>query len=324
VTTTPLEFEKPIWEMERALENLKARAKENPGDWKEGIASLERRLGEARHSVYASLTAWQRVQIARHPQRPYTLDFLERLAPGFLELGGDRAFGNDPAMIAGLATFGGRRVAFVGQQKGRNLKENLRRNFGCPHPEGYRKALRVMRLAATFGLPIVTFIDTPGAYPGVGSEERHIGQAIAENLAEMSQMPVPIVAVVLAEGGSGGALGIGVADRILMSENAYYSVISPEGCAAILWESRSHAPQAAEALRLTAQDLHQMGLIDRIFPEPEGGSHRDWEKAAQFLEKALIDTLDEICGRNSEELLGERYEKFRRYGVWKEDENRSV
>ncbi|MGD9896647.1 MAG: acetyl-CoA carboxylase carboxyltransferase subunit alpha, partial [Candidatus Methylacidiphilaceae bacterium] len=282
------------------------------------IASLEERLESARRSVYASLTPWQRVQIARHPQRPYTLDFLERLSPGFLELGGDRAFGNDPAMVAGLATLGGRRTAFVGQQKGRNLKENLRRNFGCPHPEGYRKALRVMRLAATFGLPIVAFIDTPGAYPGVGAEERHIGQAIAENLAEMSQMPVPIVAVVLAEGGSGGALGIGVADRILMLENAYYSVISPEGCAAILWESRSHAPQAAEALRLTAQDLLQMGLIDRIVPEPEGGCHRDWDRAAQILEEALARALDEICGRDIEGLLRERYEKFRRAGAWEE------
>ncbi len=318
VTTTPLEFEKPIWEMERTLENLKARAKEDPVDHEEEIATLERKLGEARHSVYARLTAWQRVQIARHPQRPYTLDFLERLAPGFLELGGDRAFGNDPAMVAGLATFGGRRAAFVGQQKGRNLKENLRRNFGCPHPEGYRKALRVMRLAATFELPIVAFIDTPGAYPGVGAEERHIGQAIAENLAEMSELPVPIVAVVLAEGGSGGALGIGVADRVLMLENAYYSVISPEGCAAILWESRSHAPEAAEALRLTAQDLRQMGLIDGIVPEPEGGSHRDWEKAARLLEKALLDALDEICSRDPQELVRERYEKIRRYGVWEE------
>ncbi|VVM06747.1 acetyl-CoA carboxylase carboxyl transferase subunit alpha [Methylacidimicrobium cyclopophantes] len=318
VTTTPLEFEKAIWEMERSLEDLKARVKDDSADRKAEVASLEKKLAEARHSLYASLTAWQRVQIARHPQRPYTLDFLERLAPGFLELGGDRAFGNDPAMVAGLATLAGRRVAFIGQQKGRNLKENLWRNFGCPHPEGYRKALRVMRLAATFGLPIVAFIDTPGAYPGVGAEERHIGQAIAQNLVEMSRLPVPIVAAVLGEGGSGGALGIGVADRILMLENAYYSVISPEGCAAILWESRSHAPQAAEALRLTAQDLHGMGLIDGIVPEPEGGSHRDWDAAARLLEEALRRVLDELSSRNVEELVRERYEKFRRYGVWAE------
>lgn len=318
VTTTPLEFEKTIWEMERALEAMKARAKEDPAALADEVAKLEKELGEARQAVYARLTAWQRVQIARHPQRPYTLDFLERLAPGFLELGGDRAFGNDAAMVAGLATFGGRKAAFVGQQKGRNLKENLRRNFGCPHPEGYRKALRVMRLAATFGLPIVAFIDTPGAYPGVGAEERHIGQAIAQNLLEMSELPVPIVAVVLGEGGSGGALGIGVADRILMLENAYYSVISPEGCAAILWESRIHAPEAAEALRLTAQDLHQMGLIDEIVPEPEGGSHRDWDKSAQLLEGVLLRTLEEVCALDPGTLVRRRYEKIRRYGVWEE------
>ncbi len=264
------------------------------------------------------MTPWQRVQIARHVNRPYMLDYVAACFTGFVELCGDRHFGDDAAMPAGFATLGGRKCVVIGHQKGRDTKENLKRNFGSAHPEGYRKALRLMRLAERFGLPVITLIDTPGAFPGIGAEERNIAEAIAFNLKEMMVLKTPVVAVVIGEGGSGGALGIGVADRVLMLENAYYSVISPEGCAAILWKNRSHAPQAAEAMKLTAVDLNKLGIVDGVVKEPAGGAHLDHAKAAKLLTKALKKALDETCDQPLEALLAERYAKFRKFGVFAE------
>jgi acetyl-CoA carboxylase carboxyl transferase subunit alpha len=255
------------------------------------------------------------VQLARHPRRPYTLDYVNMLVSDFIELHGDRAFSDDRALVCGLAKLSGQKIAVLGHQKGHDTKENLRRNFGCAHPEGYRKALRLMQLAEQFGLPVVVFIDTPGAYPGIGAEERGQSQAIATNLREMIGIATPIVAVVIGEGGSGGALGIGVADRVCVLENSYYSVISPEGCAAILWKDGAKAPEAAEVLKLTAQDLLHMGIIDEIVPEPLGGAHRDPDGCAQNLKKCLLKNLKELKSFSKEELLKGRYNKFRRIGI---------
>src|SRR5471032_1959044 len=291
---TPLEFEKPLVELEKKIEALKLQFKEHIVDAAPEIEALEAKLKEERDHIYSNLTPWQRVQIVRHPARPYTLDYLKLLADDYMEMSGDRCFGNDRALIGGLAQIGDERVMIIGHQKGHDTKENIRYNFGLAHQEGYRKALRLMRVADKFGLPIVSFIDTPGAFPGIASEERHIAEAIAVNLREMFTFSVPIVAVVLGEGGSGGALGIGVADCVLVLENAYYSVISPEGCAAILWKDQSHAPKAAAALKMTAPDLLKLKLVDEVIPEPAGGAHHSWELAAASVKEAVLRHIVEL------------------------------
>jgi acetyl-CoA carboxylase carboxyl transferase subunit alpha len=311
---TPLEFEKPLVELEKKIEALKAQFAEHIIDAGPEIEALEAKLAEEREQLYSNLTPWQRVQIVRHPSRPYTLDYLKLLAGDFMEMSGDRCFGNDLALIGGLAQIGDERVMIIGHQKGHDTKQNIKHNFGLAHPEGYRKALRLMRIADKFGLPIVSFIDTPGAYPGIASEERHIAEAIAVNLREMFTFSVPIVAVVLGEGGSGGALGIGVADRVLILENAYYSVISPEGCAAILWKDQAHAPKAAAALKMTAPDLLKLGLVDDVIPEPAGGAHHSWETAAESVKAAVLRHLAELKKLDEFELKEKRYAKFRAFG----------
>jgi acetyl-CoA carboxylase carboxyl transferase subunit alpha len=310
-----LEFEKPIIELEKKLEELKKFTSEKKIDLSSEIGRLESKLGQLRKETYSSLTAWQKVQIARHPQRPYTLDYISMIMSDFIELHGDRSFADDSAMVTGLAKLGSQKIVVIGQQKGRDIKENLKRNFGCAHPEGYRKALRIMQLADNFSLPIVIFIDTPGAYPGVGAEERGQAQAIALNLREMINIATPIMATVIGEGGSGGALGIGVVDRICVLENAYYSVISPEGCAAILWKNSAKAPDAAEVLKLTAQDLLRLGIIDEVVPEPMGGAHHDPQKMAQIMKETIKRNLEELRAIDKEELLKLRYKKYRNMGV---------
>jgi acetyl-CoA carboxylase carboxyl transferase subunit alpha len=311
-----LEFEKPIAELEREVEKLRAKAASQNIDMSADIASMEAKLAETRRTIYENLTPWQRVQIARHTQRPFMLDYIALAFSDFCELHGDRRIGDDHSMPGGFARIGGRRVVVIGHQKGRNTKENLHRNFGSAHPEGYRKALRLMKLAEKFGLPVISMIDTPGAYPGIGAEERNIAEAIAYNLREMMLLKVPVIAIVLGEGGSGGALGIGVADRVLMLENAYYSVISPEGCAAILWKHRKHAPDAAEAMKLAAPDLLKLGLIDGVIAEPHGGAHHDHNATAASLRDAIVSNLDELSKLNTQQLLDARYAKFRDFGEW--------
>jgi acetyl-CoA carboxylase carboxyl transferase subunit alpha len=310
-----LDFEKPIIELEKKIQELKGFVSEKKIDLSSEIGRLEEKLQHLKKDTYGNLTAWQKVQIARHPQRPYTLDYINMLMSDFIELHGDRAFSNDKAIVAGLAKLDNKKIAVIGHQKGRDIKENIKRNFGCAHPEGYRKALRVMQLAEKFALPVVIFIDTPGAYPGVGAEERGQAQAIALNLREMVCIATPIIAIVIGEGGSGGALGIGVADRVCVLENAYYSVISPEGCAAILWKSGAKAPEAAEVLKLTAPDLLKMGIIDELIPEPLGGAHRDPEKMGETLKESINKNLKELSALNKEELLKLRYKKFRNIGA---------
>ncbi len=310
----PLDFELPIVDLERRVAELaERRNSEDPL-----LVATRKELEKERAALYGNLTPWQRVQIARHPTRPYFLDYVASCVTDFVELHGDRLFGDDKAMPAGIGRIGGHRCVIIGQQKGRDVKENVLRNFGSPHPEGYRKALRLMRMAEKFRLPVVCIIDTPGAYPGVGAEERHIAEAIAVNLREMMIIKTPIVAVVIGEGGSGGALGIGVADRVLMLENAYYSVISPEGCAAILWKHRKHAPEAAAALRLTADDLQEFGLIDGVIPEPLGGAHRDPAAMSATLTETISSSLESLREIPLEKLLEERYAKFRGMGVFSE------
>src|SRR3954447_6366990 len=299
----PLDFEKPIFELQRRLQELKSHSDQHEIDFDSEVESMELKIRETRRQIYDNLTAWQRVQIARHVQRPFALDYIGRCFTEWIELHGDRVFGDDKAMPCGLARLGPHRCVVIAQQKGRDTKENVKRNFGCAYPEGYRKALRIMRLAEKFNLPVIALIDTPGAYPGVGSEERHIGEAIAVNLREMMNLHVPIVAIVIGEGGSGGALGIGVADRVLVMENAYYSVISPEACSAILWKDRRHAPEAAAALKLTADDLMRLGIIDEVVAEPEGGAHRDHDMAAAHLGGALRRNLEAFSKLPTDELL---------------------
>ena len=313
-----LDFEKPIVELEQKLGELLRQSEERKIDLRSEIESMQRKIEATRERVYGSLTAWQRVQISRHIARPFFLDYVRMACTDFVELKGDRLFGDDASMPGGLATIGGIRCVVIGQQKGRDMKENLLRNFGSPHPEGYRKALRLMRMAEKFGVPCVAFIDTPGAYPGIGAEERHIAEAIAVNIRDMMTLRTPIVSIVIGEGGSGGALGIGVADRVLMLENAYYSVISPEGCAAILWKHRKHAPEAAEALKLCAPDLVKMGLVDGVIPEPAGGAHCDPEQAADNIRATIEKELQILSKTPIEKLLTSRYEKFRRMGVFEE------
>ncbi len=311
-----LEFEKPVLELENRIAEL--RASEDPQAARDEIARLEERLQRLRQKIYGSLTAWQRAQLARHPKRPHTLDFFNLLLEDFVELHGDRVFGDDKAIVGGLARFDGEPVVVLGHQKGRDTRENIARNFGMPHPEGYRKALRLMQLAAKFGKPILSFIDTPGAYPGLGAEERGQAEAIARNLREMAGLPTPIVCVVTGEGGSGGALAVGVGNRVLMLEHAIYSVISPEGCAAILWGDAAKASEAAELMRVTAPDLLRLGVIDGIVPEPAGGAHRNWKATAANLRTALRDHLWQLKSRSPEQLVEERYDKFRRIGAFEE------
>src|ERR1700758_4031038 len=302
----PLDFERPIFDLERRLQDLENHSDKHDVDLDSEIESIEQKILKTRRQIYDHLTAWQRVQIARHVQRPFALDYIERCFTNWVELHGDRRFADDRAMPCGLATLGTQHCVVITHQKGRNTKENVLRNFGCAHPEGYRKALRLMRLGEKFGMPVISLIDTPGAFPGIGSEERHISEAIAVNLREMMTLRVPIVAAVIGEGGSGGALGIGVSDRVLILENAYYSVISPEACSAILWRDRRHAAEAAEALKLTAQDLLKLEVVDEIVPEPEGGAHRDYDSIAASVGSALQRALQEISKVPSDELLEKR------------------
>ena len=310
-----LDFEKPITELEKKIQELKNFVSDKKIDLSSEVKRLEEKLEHLKKNTYHNLGAWQKVQLARHPHRPYTLDYISMMMTDFIELHGDRAFSDDKAMICGFAKLDGKKIAVIGHQKGRDTKENLKRNFGCAHPEGYRKALRIMQLAEEFDVPIAVFIDTPGAYPGIGAEERGQSQAIALNLREMVRIATPIVAVVIGEGGSGGALGVGIADKVCVMENAYYSVISPEGCAAILWKDGSKAPDAAEVLKLTGQDLLKMGIIDEIVPEPLGGAHKDPQKAAEILKSVLNRNLKELDNLKKEELLELRYKKFRSIGV---------
>jgi len=309
-----LDFEKPIAELEDKLEKLAASSHARGGR-QEDLNKLRARLHQLQAEIYAGLSAWQRTQVARHLQRPSTLDYIGRLCDSFIELHGDRAFADDHAIVAGLARFNGRPIVVIGHQKGKTLKERMYRNFGMPNPEGYRKALRLMRLAEKFGRPVLTFIDTPGAYPGIGAEERGQAEAIGRNLLVMASLQVPIVTVVIGEGGSGGALAIGVADRLLMLQHAVYSVISPEGCAAILWNDQSKATDAAEALNMTADDLQKLGITDQVIPEPLGGAHRDPMLSCDTVKKVIEAHLSELLELSTEDLLKRRYDKYRRIGV---------
>ena len=311
-----LDFEKPILELERKIEELKKFTSSENIDLSSEIKKLEDKLDKVKREVFEGLTPWQRVQIARHPKRPYTFDYINLIMTDFAEIHGDRVFGDDKALVCGLAKIDGQKVVVMGHQKGRDTKENLMRNFGSAHPEGYRKAMRIMKLGEKFKLPIIVFIDTPGAYPGIGAEERGQAEAIAYNLMEMARVKVPIICFIIGEGGSGGALGIGVGDRICVLENAYYSVISPEGCAAILWKDRARAPDAAKALKLTAQDLLDMGLIDEIVREPLGGAHRDPAKTASAIKESIKKHLKELSALAPAALIEARYEKYRKIGAF--------
>lgn len=313
-----LEFEKPIAELEAKLAEWESLSSSNNMSVDDELNALKRKIEETKKNIYSSLTPWQRVQLARHPNRPYTLDYIERIFTDFLEFHGDRRYADDPAIVGGFAKLDGKSVMVIGTQKGRNTKENVFRNFGCPHPEGYRKALRLMKMADLAGVPVITFIDTPGAFPGVASEERHIGEAIAVNLRDMFALTVPVVAVVIGEGGSGGALGIGVGNSVLIMENAYYSVITPEGCAAILWKDRAYSEKAAEALHLTAGDLTELGLVDGIVKEPLGGAHKDYDAAAELLKKSVVSALGRYEKMSGDELKESRYERFRRIAFYNE------
>jgi acetyl-CoA carboxylase carboxyl transferase subunit alpha len=311
-----LDFEKPLRDLEVQLQNLRQMSEEQKLDVREEIRAIEEKLEATKANIHKHLTPWQKVQLARHPHRPFTLDYIAAIFENFQELHGDRLYRDDHAIVGGPAWLDGRPVMVIGQQKGRNTKENVRRNFGCPNPEGYRKALRLMRLAEKFHLPVISLVDTPGAYPGIGAEERHVAEAIAVNLREMSALETPIIAAVIGEGGSGGALGIAVADVVLIMENAYYSVISPEGCAAILWKDRAHAPRAAAALQLTADKLLEAGAVDTIVPEPLGGAHLDPALAAKNLKAALVENLERLTAIPTKSLLEQRYLKYRRLGVF--------
>ena len=311
-----LDFEAPIAELQKKIDELEKLSSLNNIDVSKEVQALTCRLQEMMAGIYAQLTPWQRVQLSRHPRRPYALDYINMLCTNFTELSGDRRHSDDKAIVGGPARFDGRPVMVIGTQKGRDMKSNLFRNFGWPQPEGYRKALRMMRLAEQAQIPVMTFVDTPGAYPGVGSEERHIAEAIAVNLREMFNLTVPVIVTIIGEGGSGGAIGLGVGNKVLIMENAYYSVITPEGCAAILWKDRKYAPQAAEALKITAGKLFELGIADAIVPEPLGGAHRDPGKAAELLKAELTAQLDELSKMTPAELKNQRYEKFRAYGAF--------
>jgi acetyl-CoA carboxylase carboxyl transferase subunit alpha len=312
-----LDFEKPILELEHKIDGLRQMGSKRVTLEPE-IKRLEAKLEKLKSDIYKNMTPWQRVQIARHPKRPYTLDYIRMITDEFLELHGDRFFSDDAAMVGGFATIENQKVMVIGQQKGRDVKENVLRNFGCAHPEGYRKAMRLMRLAEKFHVPVVCFIDTPGAYPGVGAEERGQAQAIAENLRDMAGLKTPVVAVIIGEGGSGGALGIAVADHVLILQHAYYSVISPEGCASILWRSSLKAPEAAEALKMHGEDLIKFNIVDEIIPEPLGGAHRDPQEVAGALKAALLKHFKKVLSLSPKELLDARYKKYRQIGEFVE------
>jgi acetyl-CoA carboxylase carboxyl transferase subunit alpha len=316
--TSWLDFERPVLELEQRIQELRARGPEGGRRAEEELEELERKAEALRHEIYTHLTAFQRVQLARHPRRPYALDYIEKSFSDWTELHGDRHFADDPALITGLAFLDGRSVMVIGQQKGRDTKENLLRRFGMANPEGYRKALRAMQLAERFRIPVVTLIDTPGAYPGLGAEERGQAEAIAVNLREMARLAIPIVSVVIGEGGSGGALAIAVSDIVLMFENSIYSVISPEGCASILWRDGKRGPQAAEALKLTAADLQRLAVIDGILPEPLGGAHRDPDTCAATLRSEVSRHLERLSGVEAGDLVERRRAKFRRMGIYRD------
>ena len=313
-----LEFEKPLRELTKQLDELRQRSIETNVDVGTEIAGIEKKIETTRRDIYSNLTPWQKVQVARHPRRPYALDYIGLLCENFQELHGDRQFKDDQALIGGTAFFDGETVMIIAQQKGRDPKERIARNFGMAQPEGYRKALRLMRLAEKFGLPVLTFIDTPGAFPGIESESRNVSEAIAVNLREMAMLRTPTISVVVGEGGSGGALGIGVTDRVLIFENSYYSVISPEGCAAILWKDGAKAPAAAEALKVSADNLERLGVVDEVIAEPHGGAHNDPAQAAAALKYSLHKHLNDLRALDTEKLLDTRYERYRHLGVYEE------
>jgi acetyl-CoA carboxylase carboxyl transferase subunit alpha len=316
VATYVLPFEKPILELEQKLAELRGFSEEQDIDMGSEVGKIQQKIADTKQKIYSGMTPWQKVQMARHPMRPYTRDYINMITTDFRELHGDRLYRDDRAIIGGTATFRGRSVMILGTQKGRDTRSNLECNFGCPYPEGYRKALRLMKLANKFGMPILSLIDTPGAYPGLESEERHVAEAIAVNLRESFTFRVPFISLVIGEGGSGGALGIGVSNRILMLEHSYYSVISPEGCAAILWKDRAYADRAAENLRLTATDLTKLGIVDEVVKEPLGGAHQDPENTAKAMADALEKHLKELDALTIEERIEDRYQKFRKIGVF--------
>ena len=307
-----LDFEKPLLDLEKQLDELLQSSKDSDLDFSQEIKAIEKKIDITKREVYSDLTSWQKVQLSRHPNRPFSLDYIERIFTDFQSLHGDRLYKEDAAIVGGPADLNGQSVMVLGQQKGRNTDENLKRNFGCPNPEGYRKALRLMRMANRFNMPVISFVDTPGAFPGIEAEERHVAEAIAVNLREMATFNIPIVVVVIGEGGSGGALGVAVADHVMILENAYYSVISPEGCAAILWKDRSFASQAADALKIEGKQLLELGVVDQIIQEPVGGAHRDWENTSTTIKDSLESILVKL--RKTDDLISKRYEKFRVMG----------
>jgi acetyl-CoA carboxylase carboxyl transferase subunit alpha len=311
-----LPFEQPVAELETKLKELEAFSNEQDIDVSHEIANMKQKIEQTRNDIYSNLTAWEKVQVARHPDRPYTMDYIRAITTDFVEIHGDRIHRDDRAIVGGFAKLDGRKIVILGSQKGRDTKSNVESNFGCAHPEGYRKALRLMKLADKFGLPIISLIDTKGAYAGLESEERHIAEAIATNLRESFNIRVPIICVIIGEGGSGGALGIGIGNRILILEHAYYSVISPEGCAAILWKDRAFSDKAAEALKITGKDLLSLKLADEVIPEPRGGAHADHAAAAENLKNALQQNLQDLDSKSADELMQERYDKFRAMGIF--------
>ena len=313
-----LDFEKPIVRLEKKLNEMRDLAATSDVDMSDEIDKLEKKLEKQIEKIHSKLTSWQRVQLARHPRRPYSMDYINNMTSKFIELHGDRNYADDKSIVAGLATIDQEKMVIIGQQKGRNTKQNIERNFGMPHPEGYRKALRIMKLAEKFNKPIVTLIDTPGAYPGVGAEERGQAEAIARNLFEMSRIKVPIIVIIIGEGASGGALGIGIGDRILLLENTWYSVISPEGCASILYRNAEEAPKAAEAMKVGARDVEKLGIADEIIPEPLGGAHRAPEEMAKILKERILENIKKLRQYPISELLNRRVEKFSKIGVWEE------
>jgi acetyl-CoA carboxylase carboxyl transferase subunit alpha len=314
-----LEFEKPLLDLEKQLEEIVKSSHDSDLDFSTEIKAIEKKIEQTKRDVYSDLTPWQKVQLSRHPNRPYSIDYIERIFEDFEELHGDRSFMDDAAIVGGPATIDSQKVMVIAQQKGRNTTDNLKRNFGCPNPEGYRKALRLMKMGNKFGLPIISIVDTPGAFPGIGAEERHVAEAIAVNLREMAGFEVPIVSIVIGEGGSGGALGIAVANKVLILENAYYSVISPEGCAAILWKDRAFSSNAAESLKLDASQLLESGIVDEIISEPIGGAHRDWDQTSQSIKKSIKTNLKSLNIKSPSEIVSERYDKFRVLGKFQED-----
>ena len=308
-----LDFEKPLLDLEKQLEDLLQSSKDSDLDFSDEIRAIEKKIDLTKREIYSDLTSWQKVQLSRHPNRPFSLDYIDRIFSDFQPLYGDRLYKEDSAVIGGPADLNGKKVMVLGQQKGRNTEENLKRNFGCPNPEGYRKALRLMRMANRFEMPIISFVDTPGAFPGIEAEERHAAEAIAVNLREMATFNVPIIVVVIGEGGSGGALGVAVADHVMILENAYYSVISPEGCAAILWKDRAFAPDASATLKLDAHELLKLGVADQIIEEPTYGAHAEWNESAERVKNSIVEVVHSLS--HSKDLISKRYEKFRRIGA---------